>query len=79
MNDLEKKIQRECKEDCNVVACRFPLPNMVPMYTVGHGIDKVWVYSCKKSWQLLGKSFVGKFGETYLPVIYLMMMIYLLN
>nr|CAI5844422.1 unnamed protein product [Callosobruchus analis] len=49
MGDLEKKILKECKSGCNIIACRFPLPNMVPSKIVGHGIDTVWVYDCKKS------------------------------
>nr|CAH7756221.1 unnamed protein product [Callosobruchus chinensis] len=49
MGDLEKKILKECKSDCNIIACRFPLPNMVPSKVIGHGIDTVWVYDCKKS------------------------------
>ncbi|XP_057671110.1 ATP synthase subunit C lysine N-methyltransferase [Diorhabda carinulata] len=48
MNDLEKKFLRECKLDCNIVACRFPLPNVKPIKTVGHGIDTVWVYNLTK-------------------------------
>ncbi|KAF7286614.1 hypothetical protein GWI33_004652 [Rhynchophorus ferrugineus] len=48
MNDLEKKIIKECKPKCNILACRFPLPNMVPFKTIGHGIDTVWVYEIKK-------------------------------
>ncbi|CAH1956628.1 unnamed protein product [Acanthoscelides obtectus] len=49
MGDLEKKILKECKSDCKIIACRFPLPNMVPSTVIGHGIDTVWVYDCKKS------------------------------
>ncbi|CAG9814886.1 unnamed protein product [Phaedon cochleariae] len=48
MNDLEKKLLKECKGDCNIIACRFPLPNLVPKKTIGHGIDTVWVYDCKQ-------------------------------
>ncbi|ENN73238.1 ATP synthase subunit C lysine N-methyltransferase isoform X1 [Dendroctonus ponderosae] len=47
MNELEKKFLRECKPECNVLACRFPLPNMTPIKTIGHGIDTVWVYKVK--------------------------------
>lgn len=49
MGDLEKKFQRECKTNCKVIACRFPLPNLIPEKTVGHGIDKVWVYNFEPS------------------------------
>ncbi|KAK4878794.1 hypothetical protein RN001_011300 [Aquatica leii] len=45
MLDLEKKIKAECSKDCNVVACRFPLPNLQPFKTIGHGIDTVWIYN----------------------------------
>ncbi|XP_074041749.1 ATP synthase subunit C lysine N-methyltransferase [Leptinotarsa decemlineata] len=48
MNDLEKKFQSECKENCYIIACRFPLPNWTPIRTLGHGIDKVWIYDRKK-------------------------------
>lgn len=50
MNDLEKKFIAECKEDCNIIACRFPLPNLIPVKTIGHGIDAVWVYILEKTW-----------------------------
>ncbi|KAB0790871.1 hypothetical protein PPYR_14958 [Photinus pyralis] len=48
MVDFERKLVSECKEDCNVVACRFPLPNMTPERVIGIGIDKVWVYVINK-------------------------------
>lgn len=44
MADLEKKLIKECHFDCNIVACRFPLPNLKPIKTIGSGIDTVWVY-----------------------------------
>ncbi|RZC42633.1 protein FAM173B [Asbolus verrucosus] len=44
MADLERKFELECKSNCHVVACRFPLPNKTPIRTVGHGVDTVWVY-----------------------------------
>lgn len=44
MSQLELKIQKECKLGCNIVACRFPLPNMTPIKIMGHGIDTVWIY-----------------------------------
>ncbi|XP_060533754.1 ATP synthase subunit C lysine N-methyltransferase isoform X2 [Cylas formicarius] len=49
MHKLEKKFIKECKTNCNVLACRFPLPNLVPIETIGHGIDRVWVYNIKPS------------------------------
>ncbi|KAJ3650933.1 hypothetical protein Zmor_017008 [Zophobas morio] len=48
MADLEKKFDLECKNGCNVVACRFPLPNKTPVRTYGCGIDTVWVYVFNK-------------------------------
>lgn len=48
MNDLENKLLKECKPKCNILACRFPLPNMIPFKIIGHGIDTVWVYEIKK-------------------------------
>ncbi|XP_028137218.1 ATP synthase subunit C lysine N-methyltransferase isoform X1 [Diabrotica virgifera virgifera] len=47
MNDLEKKFIKECKSSCKIIACRFPLPNLTPIKTIGHGIDTVWVYGLK--------------------------------
>ncbi|XP_066251519.1 ATP synthase subunit C lysine N-methyltransferase [Euwallacea similis] len=49
MSDLEKKFLQECKSDCSILACRFPLPNLTPSKTIGHGIDTVWVYQMKAS------------------------------
>ncbi|XP_030754508.1 ATP synthase subunit C lysine N-methyltransferase [Sitophilus oryzae] len=49
MKDLEKKFNDECKPTCNILACRFPLPNMTPIKTVGCGIDTVWLYQIKPS------------------------------
>ncbi|XP_041972050.1 ATP synthase subunit C lysine N-methyltransferase [Aricia agestis] len=48
MNDLERKIVKETENDTVIVACRFPLPNMVPVQTIGHGVDTVWKYVVKK-------------------------------
>lgn len=47
MSDLEQKFLKECKSSVNIVACRFPLPNLQPIYTVGSGIDTVWYYKIK--------------------------------
>jgi len=44
MQDLEKKILNECKDSCNIIACRFPLPNLQPRRIIGLGVDTVWVY-----------------------------------
>lgn len=47
MGDLEVKFLKECKSTANIVACRFPLPNLKPLKTVGSGIDTVWFYRIK--------------------------------
>lgn len=47
MAELERKIKIECELGTNVIACRFPLPNMVPAKIIGSGIDTVWVYYIK--------------------------------
>ncbi|KAG5877950.1 hypothetical protein JTB14_001180 [Gonioctena quinquepunctata] len=47
MDNLEKKFLSECKPECCIIACRFPLPNRTPIKTIGQGVDTVWVYSCK--------------------------------
>lgn len=44
MSDIEKKFNNELKNNSVIVACRFPLPNSLPITTIGHGIDTVWVY-----------------------------------
>ncbi|XP_072934449.1 ATP synthase subunit C lysine N-methyltransferase [Epargyreus clarus] len=44
MNEFERKVLNEVKSDTVIVACRFPLPNMVPVETIGHGVDTVWKY-----------------------------------
>ncbi|CAH0713765.1 unnamed protein product, partial [Brenthis ino] len=44
MIDFEKKLLKEVKEGTVVVVCRFPLPNMIPVETIGHGVDTVWKY-----------------------------------
>ncbi|XP_043287456.1 ATP synthase subunit C lysine N-methyltransferase isoform X2 [Venturia canescens] len=45
MEELERKFIKELKEDCRIVACRFPLPHLKPVKTVGHGVDTVWIYA----------------------------------
>ncbi|XP_004928895.1 ATP synthase subunit C lysine N-methyltransferase [Bombyx mori] len=49
MHDIENKILDETQERTVVVACRFPLPTMVPVETIGHGVDTVWKYEVKIS------------------------------
>lgn len=44
MQDIEKKFESELQKDCVIVACRFPLPNMHPVRSIGEGIDTVWLY-----------------------------------
>lgn len=46
MHELGKKFENELK-DSHVVACRFPLPDKVPVRTIGGGIDTVWLYHYK--------------------------------
>ncbi|XP_039752438.1 ATP synthase subunit C lysine N-methyltransferase [Pararge aegeria] len=48
MKDFEKKILLEVKDGTVVVACRFPLPNMIPIETIGHGVDTIWKYVVKR-------------------------------
>lgn len=48
MSEFEKKLLKEVNHDTIVVACRFPLPNMVPAETIGHGVDTVWKYIVKR-------------------------------
>ncbi|CAG4932795.1 unnamed protein product [Colias eurytheme] len=48
MNDFEKKVLKEVENETVIVVCRFPLPNMVPIETIGHGVDTVWKYIVKR-------------------------------
>ncbi|KAF9417337.1 hypothetical protein HW555_005553 [Spodoptera exigua] len=48
MNDFEKKLMKETDKDTVIVACRFPLPNMIPVETIGSGVDTVWKYVVKR-------------------------------
>lgn len=48
MTDFENKLLKEVNDGTVVVACRFPLPNMIPVETIGHGIDTVWKYIVKR-------------------------------
>lgn len=45
MEPLENKLEKEMMPGSNVVACRFPLPNLTPVLTLGEGVDTVWLYS----------------------------------
>ncbi|KAG6446847.1 ATP synthase subunit C lysine N-methyltransferase [Manduca sexta] len=44
MSEFESKLLQETDNGTVVVACRFPLPNMVPVEIIGHGVDTVWKY-----------------------------------
>ena len=47
MQKLEAKFQVELKDDAEVLACRFPLPNWKPTKVIEEGIDSVWLYQKK--------------------------------
>jgi hypothetical protein len=49
MDDLEKKLMAEVKPDSVIIACRFPFPNLKPIYEIDAGVDTVWVYKNFKS------------------------------
>lgn len=49
MMDLEKKLLSEASIESQVIACRFPLPNLKPTRIIGGGIDTVWLYDLKTS------------------------------
>ncbi|KAI5634061.1 hypothetical protein NE865_13230 [Phthorimaea operculella] len=48
MKEFESKLLKEASPDTVVVVCRFPLPNMTPVETIGHGVDTVWKYVVKR-------------------------------
>ena len=50
MPKLQDKFQVEMKDDAQVLACRFPLPNWKPTEVIEEGIDTVWLYQKPKSW-----------------------------
>ncbi|XP_062898408.1 ATP synthase subunit C lysine N-methyltransferase-like isoform X2 [Mobula hypostoma] len=47
MESLEKKLQKELKNDARVVACRFPFPSWIAEHESGKGIDAAWLYNAK--------------------------------
>ncbi|XP_050540778.1 ATP synthase subunit C lysine N-methyltransferase isoform X1 [Daktulosphaira vitifoliae] len=49
MLKLEEKFNMELNDGAVVIACRFPLPNLVPYQVIGTGIDKVWAYKISKN------------------------------
>ncbi|KAG7190033.1 hypothetical protein KM043_006183 [Ampulex compressa] len=44
MGEIEQKFLTELKRDSAIVACRFPLPSLSAIKTIGHGVDTVWIY-----------------------------------
>lgn len=48
MKDFEKKVLEETNNNTVIVACRFPLPNMTPVETIGSGVDTIWKYVVKR-------------------------------
>ncbi|XP_073237082.1 ATP synthase subunit C lysine N-methyltransferase-like isoform X2 [Porites lutea] len=48
MQKLEAKFQVELKDDAEVLAFRFPLPNWKPTKVIEEGIDSVWLYQKQK-------------------------------
>lgn len=48
MVEFENKLLNEASKDVVVVACRFPLPNLRPVETIGHGVDTVWKYEINR-------------------------------
>ncbi|XP_015112761.1 protein N-lysine methyltransferase FAM173B [Diachasma alloeum] len=44
MEEIERKFIAELKNDSAIIACRFPLPNLKPIQTIGQGVDTVWIY-----------------------------------
>lgn len=48
MAKLQDKFQEEMKDDAQILACRFPLPNWKPTDKIEEGIDSVWLYQRPK-------------------------------
>lgn len=48
MKEFEDKLLKEAANGTVIVACRFPLPNMIPIETIGYGVDTVWKYVVKR-------------------------------
>ncbi|XP_076758640.1 ATP synthase subunit C lysine N-methyltransferase isoform X2 [Xylocopa sonorina] len=51
MKDVETKFMKELHKDCVIIACRFPLPTMNAIKTIGEGVDTVWVYKITKDFK----------------------------
>ncbi|KAE8748751.1 hypothetical protein FOCC_FOCC004554 [Frankliniella occidentalis] len=47
MEELELKLKKEVEDGTHIVACRFPLPSLKPVATIGSGLDTVWLYKHK--------------------------------
>lgn len=47
MKDIETKFLNELKPDTKIIACRFPLPTLVPVKTIEAGVDSIWIYEIK--------------------------------
>jgi len=48
MPKLQEKFQVEMKDNAEVLACRFPLPDWKPSKVIEEGIDSVWLYKKPK-------------------------------
>ncbi|XP_068671542.1 ATP synthase subunit C lysine N-methyltransferase-like isoform X2 [Montipora foliosa] len=44
MSKLKEKLHAELKDDAQVLACCFPLPNWMPVKGIEEGMDSVWLY-----------------------------------
>lgn len=49
MKDVEIKFIKELQEDSVIITCRFPLPTISEIKTIGEGVDMVWIYKISKS------------------------------
>lgn len=49
MEELEFKLEKEVEAGTHIVACRFPLPTLKPIATIGSGLDTVWLYTHKSN------------------------------
>lgn len=47
MNDVEQKLIKELKPETKIIACRFPMPNLIPVKTIEAGVDSIWTYEIK--------------------------------
>lgn len=49
MEQLHHKLADEVPQSTHIVACRFRLPNLEPILTIGEGHDTVWLYRLNKN------------------------------